>query len=313
MTIELISTGDVDDAAARISGHVARTPLLQSSGLSALLGADVTCKPELFQPSGSFKVRGAFNTALTLSEEQKARGLFAFSAGNHAMAVAHVARQLELPVTVCMPAGAVQFKVDAVRNMGARVELVDGDLVGFALELCEKLGSTLIHPFDDPRIVAATATIGREIIADGGPIDTVIVPVGGGGLISGTATGVRMSSPTTRVIGVEPEASDVVTQSRAAGQPVSLSRSSIADGLAAPITGAINLLHIEEYVDEIVRVSEDELADAWRKTIDHGKFAIEPAAGAGVAAVLSGRITLRPEERVTLVLSGGNADFGKLP
>jgi len=248
-----------------------------------------------------------------MSEEERSLGLIAMSAGNHAMAVAHVARHMGVPATVCMPATAVQFKIDAVRALGATLELVEGDLVARTNELRDELGASYVHPFDHAAVVAGTATIGREIMADDPDTTVVIVPVGGGGLISGVATGVKSVAPHVRVVGVEPEEADVVAQSRAAGGPISLSGArSIADGLAAPITGQINLDHIEANVDELVHVSEDDLHGAWGVVVRQGKFAVEPAAAAGVAGVLAGKIALTAADKVCLVLSGGNADFSLL-
>ncbi|MDG2262406.1 MAG: pyridoxal-phosphate dependent enzyme [Actinomycetota bacterium] len=309
----LIGDSSIDAAAAAIAPHVQRTPTVRSVGLSETLEANITAKLELLQPTGSFKVRGAFNTVLAMSAEERSRGLISMSAGNHALAVAHVARHVGVPATVCMPATAVQFKIDAVRALGANLELVEGDLVARTNELRDELGASYVHPFDHAAVVAGTATIGREIMVDDPDTSVVIVPVGGGGLISGVATGVKSLAPHVRVIGVEPEAADVVSQSRDAGEPISLSGArSIADGLAAPITGQINLDHINTNVDELVRVSEDALHTAWGVVVRQGKFAAEPAAAAGVASVLAGTITLTATDKVCIVLSGGNADFSLL-
>lgn len=308
----LISDQAIDDAVQAVAPHVLHTPLVPSPGLSAALGSKVFAKCELLQPTGSFKVRGVFNKAQNLTDEEKSRGLIAFSAGNHAMAVAHVGVGLGLPVTVCMPAGAVQFKVDAVGAMGARLELVDGDLVAHAMKLRDELGATLVHPFDDPAVVAGTATIGREIIDQLPDVDTVLVPVGGGGLISGVATAVKRANPNVRVIGVEPNSADVITQSRAAGKPVQIAPKSLADGLAAPVVGEINLAHVDAYVDEIVVVDEDTIHSAWRELVDLSKLAVEPAPAVLVAAIRAGAVVVEPNERVCMIMTGGNADFDKL-
>ena len=238
---ELVDDATIDDATARIAPHVMRSPLFRSAGLSDDVGVDVFVKAELFQPTGSFKLRGVFNKALTLSDDENERGLIAFSAGNHAMAVAHVGAGLGVPVTVCMPAGAVRFKVDAVKALGANLELVDGDLVAHAMRRQEQLNATLIHPFDDPAVIAGTATIGRELLADLPDVDIVIVPVGGGSLISGVAAAVKRHNRNAKVIGVEPDTADVVTRSLSAGHPVPHpGPKSLADGLNAPVTGKIN-------------------------------------------------------------------------
>ena len=308
----LVSDDAISAAVEAIAPHLSRTPLVRSHALSAALSTEVFLKCELFQPTGSFKVRGVFNKATTLSEVERTRGLIAFSAGNHAMAVAHVGVGLGLPVTVCMPAGAVQFKVDAVRAMGASLELVDGDLVAHALARQEELGATLVHPFDDPAVVAGTATLGREIMDELPTVNTVLVPLGGGGLISGVAMAVKRANPTVRVIGIEPSSANVISQSRAAGRPVQIAAKSLADGLAAPVTGEINLAHIEEYVDEVVVIDEAEILPAWRQLVDLSKLAAEPAAAISLAAIRTGAVSVRPDERVAMIMSGGNADFATL-
>jgi len=313
MTGSLVSDESIRAARARITPHVVRTPMIESIGLSELLGAKVYCKAEMFQRTGSFKVRGAFNKALSLSESARHRGLITLSAGNHAMAVAHVGAHLGVPVTVCMPAGAVQFKVDAVRSMGATLELVDGNLVEHAMRRVEELGATLIHPFDHPAVIAGHASLGTEIIEDLPNVDTIIVPVGGGGLISGVAIGAKTLKPGVRIVGVEPDGADVVSQSRLAGQLVTQPRpKSLADGLTAPMTGQLLLDHIDALVDEVVVIAEESILPAWRELVSIGKFAGEPAAAAGIAAIRAGAVTLDPGETVCLVLSGGNADFAKL-
>jgi len=308
----LISDVAINDAADAIARHVLRTPLVPSYGLSDALGARVFLKCELFQPTGSFKVRGVFNKAAVLTAEQRERGLIAFSAGNHAMAVAHVGAGLGLPVTVCMPAGAVQFKIDAVRTLGATLDLVDGDLVAAANARQAETGATMVHPFDDPAVVAGTATLGREIMDQLPDVDTVMVPMGGGGLIAGVATAVKRTNPAVRVIGVEPSDANVISASRAAGRPVQIVPASLADGLTAPVTGEINLAHIDEYVDEIVVVDEADVRPAWQELVDLSKLAAEPAAAVSLAAVRSGTVTVEADERVCMIMCGGNADFAAL-
>lgn len=308
----LITDAAINSAVDAIARHVLRTPLVPSYGLSAALNSRIFMKCELFQPTGSFKVRGVFNKAAVLSDEERSRGLMAFSAGNHAMAVAHVGVGLGLPVTVCMPAAAVRFKVDAVRAMGAELVLVEGDLVAAAMEHQQKSGATMVHPFDDPAVVAGTATIGREIMDQLPDVDTVLVPVGGGGLISGVATAVKRANPEVRVIGIEPSDAGVVTASRAAGHPTQIVPKSLADGLTAPVTGEINLAHIDEYVDEIVVVDEAAVHPSWQELVDLSKLAAEPAAAVSLAAIRTGAVTIAPDERVCMIMCGGNADFANL-
>ena len=290
-----------------------RTPLLPSVGLSRELGAQVTLKPELLQPTGSFKVRGAFNKALTLSPAERTAGTIAFSAGNHALAVAYAGVSLGLPVTVCMPAGAVGFKIDAVRALGASLELVEGDLVAHVMRRREELGATLIHPFDDPAVVAGTATIGREITADLPAVDTVVVPVGGGGLISGIAAAVKRHDPSIRVVGVEPDSADVVSRSLAAARPVPHpGPASLADGSLppspAPSTWPTSAsTSMRSFASPSRRSSRP-----GERSSDLTKLAAEPAAAVSLAAIRSGAVSVAGGERVCLVMSGGNADFSRL-
>lgn len=306
----LISDSDIDGATARIAPHVLRTPLVRSHGLSEAVGRDTYLKCELFQPTGSFKVRGVFNKAQDLPRDTRERGIIAFSAGNHAMAAAHVGVGLGLPVTVCMPAGAVQFKVDAVRSMGADLELVDGDLVAHVMARRDELGAELVHPFDDPAVVAGTATIGREIVADLPDVDVVLVPVGGGGLISGVATAIKRHNPNIRVIGIEPDSADVIRQSRKAGHPVTLDHpKTLADGLGAPITGEINLAHIDAYVDEMVTVPEAAIRPAWQRFLQTTKLAAEPSPAVCLAALELGVVPIPEGKKLAIVVSGGNADL----
>ena len=305
----LVTEAAIDAAANTIRDSVLRTPLFRSPSLSDLLSADVHLKCELFQPTGSFKVRGVFNKLSTLSAQEKQAGVIAFSAGNHAMAVAYAARQAGVNVTICMPAVAVEFKVQAVRDLGAQLELVEGDLVARVMAIREERGLTLIHPFDDPAVVAGAATCGREVIEDLPNVSTVLVPIGGGGLISGVAVGIRRANPGCRIIGIEPSSADVVTRSLLAGLPTAFSGSkSIADGLTAPITGAVNLAHIRTFVDEVVTVDEEDIAAAFGIVVRQGKLAIEPAAGVTVAAVMSGAVSLQPGETTCLIMCGGNTD-----
>jgi threonine dehydratase len=296
-------------AAARIEGRVVRTRLSPAPALSRRLGADVWLKRELDQPTGSFKVRGVFNAVLSMPDDQLRRGLLAFSAGNHAAAVAFVGGQVGVPVTVCMPARAVPRKIEATRALGAEIVLVESDLVGTALRLAEERGLTLLHPFDDPAIVAGHASAGLEIAADLPDVDLVVVPVGGGGLISGVAVGVRALCPSARVVGVEPDGADVVSRSLAAGTPQTQpAPQTIADGLTAPITGDVPFTHIMSLVDSVVRVSDDAILDALRILLHEESVPAEPAGAAGVAGVLTGAIPVPAASRVVFVISGGNVD-----
>ena len=307
MNVTLTTLDDARAAADRVGDRVVRTPLTPAPVISERLGTPVWLKRELDQRTGSFKVRGVFNAALSMPPSALGAGLLGFSAGNHAMAVAHVGATLGAPVTVCMPAHAVPRKIEATRALGAEVVLVESDLVGTAYRLVAERGLTLLHPFDDPAVVAGHAGVGLELVADLPDVDLVLVPVGGGGLISGVATAVKRLAPAARVIGVEPETSDVVSLSLAAGRPETLAAPrSIADGLTAPITGEVPFAHIQSLVDDVVRVSDDAILSALRTLVRDEGINAEPAAAAGLAALQSGVVTVPPGAKVVLVISGSN-------
>lgn len=303
----------IEAARARTAGHIIRTPLIFSPGLSDLLQTQIYCKPELFQPTGSYKVRGVFNMALGLSDDQKRRGLISFSAGNLAMAVAFAGRGAGVEVTVCMPEAAVPFKVDAVRKMGANLELVTGSLVEHVMRRQAELGATMIHPFESRELADGYGAIGIEILEDLVDVDTVLIPMGGGGLIGGVAAALKLLRPKVRVIGIEPENADVVRRSLAAGGPVAHPQAkSMADGLAAPVTSQRLIDLVRIFVDETVVVSESDIGRAWSDLVSIGKFAGEPSAAVGIAAIQAGVVTVRPSEKVCLLISGGNANFANL-
>jgi threonine dehydratase len=294
-------------AAALIAGRVERTALVPAPVLSERLGASIWLKRELDQPTGSFKVRGAFHAALAMPAEALGQGLAAFSAGNHAMAVAHVGATLGVPVLVCMPAHAVPRKIEMTRGLGAEVVLVENDLVGTCLRLAAERGLTLLHPFDDANVVAGHASAGLEIVEDLPAPDLVVVPVGGGGLISGIAAGVKQLVPSARIVGVEPTGADVVTRSLAAGSPqVQGGPKSIADGLTAPITGEVPFAHIKSFVDGVVTVPDESIVEATAMLVRDEGVPAEPAAAAGLAALRDGLVKINPGETVVLVISGGN-------
>jgi threonine dehydratase len=307
MTVALTTLEQARAAAERVGDRVVRTPTTPSTVLSDRFGATVWLKRELQQRTGSFKVRGVFNAALSMPSAALRAGLLAFSAGNHAMAVAHVGATLGVPVTVCMPAHAVVRKIEATRALGADVVLVESDLVGTAHRLAAERGLTLLHPFDDPAVVAGHAGVGLELVADVPDLDLVLVPVGGGGLISGVATAVKRLVPGARVVGIEPETSDVVSLSLAAGSPQTLAAPrSIADGLTAPITGDVPFAHIQSFVDDVVRVTDDAIVAALGTLVRDEGVPAEPAAAAGLAALESGLVPVRSGATVALVVSGGN-------
>jgi threonine dehydratase len=302
---------DIRLAAQELQGRIHRPPMVGSSVLNERFGADLVLKAELFQKTGSFKVRGLLTKLLRLSPEERERGVITVSAGNAAGALAWAARDAGVPATVVMATTAVQAKVDAARGYGATVELVEGDLMGQYERIRDERKLTGVHPFDDEDVITGHGSLGLELLEDRPDLDTVLVPVGGGGLISGVALAVKLVKPEIRVIGIEPEQADVVSRSLAAGEPQKLPTArSIADGLAAPVCGTRNFPLIQQYVDEVVRVSEDALLEATRFVMSRTKLALEPAAAAPFAAMLEGSI--RPAGVTASVVSGGNLDVSKL-
>jgi threonine dehydratase len=304
----LVTGEDIAAAAGRLAGRIVRTPVLRCPRLSDDLGLDIQVKAENLQHSGSFKARGAQNALLARAERgQRPAGVATFSAGNHAAATALAGRALGLPVAVCMPPGAVDVKVAAARRYHAEVIFTD-DLVGTCQALAAERGYALLHPFDDVDVIAGAGTVGAELAADAGPLDLVLVPVGGGGLISGVATAVKAASPTTRVVGVEPATANAVNHGRRHGALVALPQRpvSLADGLTAPYAGEHTLAHIAAYVDDVVEVPEQAIAQAWWELLDTTKLLVEPSAAVGLAALRTGQVDTVPNARVALVLSGGN-------
>jgi threonine dehydratase len=311
----MIDIHQVRAAQRQLQGRVQRTPLLGSRTLGARTGATVLLKVEALQRTGSFKVRGVLNRLAHLTPDERARGLVTVSAGNHAQAVAYGASLERVRAIVVMPEHASRAKVDASREYGAEVVLHGDVFDAFAHmeHLRELHGYTMVHPFDDVHVVAGQGTVGAEICEDAPDIDVVVVPVGGGGLISGVATAVRALRPHARIIGVEPAGAPAVRAALDAGAPVRLERvDTIADGLGAPATGPIVLEHIRALVDDVVLVSDEAIADALRFILERCKLLVEPAGAAAVAALLAGAVALPRGARVAAILSGGNIDMQRL-
>ena len=294
-----IDREDVERARDVIAGRLHRTPTLSCSSLAP----DAFLKAELLQKTGSFKPRGVLTKLASLSAEEKARGIIAISAGNHAQAVAWGAAREGLDALVVMWRGASEAKVAATRGYGAAVDLEAADPRG-AFERLEVLlgetGRTLVHPFDDPFTIAGQGTVGLEILEDCPGVETIVVPIGGGGLISGVALAAAGSA---RVIGVEPELSTALHSALAAGERVEVTPTSIADGLNAPHAGRAALTIAREHVEEVVLVSEEEIEEGFRFLYERAKLACEPAGAAAVGAVLAGKVE---GGRTVCIVSGGN-------
>lgn len=294
-----VGRDDVERAARVIAGRLNRTPTLSCR----TLGPDVFLKAELLQRTGSFKPRGVLTKLASLTDEEKQRGVIAISAGNHAQAVAWGAEGEGLDALVVMYQGASEMKVAATRGYGATVDL-EAASPGEAFERLDKLleetGRTLVHPFDDPLIMAGQGTVGLEVLEDVPGVETIVVPIGGGGLIAGIAVA---AAGRARVIGVEPELSTAMHSALASGDRVEVTPSSIADGLNAPHAGRNALAIVREYVEEVVLVTDDEIAEGFRFLYQRAKLACEPAGAAAVAAVLAGKVE---GGRTVCVVSGGN-------
>ena len=303
---------DIRAAALRIRPLVHRTPLTTATGLGTRAGIRLHVKAELLQRTGSFKVRGALNAVLSMPEADRAKGLVTMSAGNHAAALAHAAAMVGTNAVVVMPAGANPGKIAATESYGGEVVLTEGPLIDALNELRERTGRTLVHPFDDPAVIAGNGTVGLEIIEDLPDADVLVVQAGGGGMLAGSATIAKAMNPKIRVYGVEPEHADAVSLGLAAGHPVPLKPVSVADALCAPFTGTYVIPLVQQHVDAVVHVSDEQILDALRLTIERTKYAVEPAAVVGVAALLNGLIPVAPGESVAVVASGGNVDAATL-
>ena len=305
----MISIEDVERAARTIAGRVHRTPLDRSHTLSEIVGADALLKQELFQRTGSFKVRGALNRLEELTTDERSNGVISISAGNHAQAVAWAAREAGLDALVVMWRGADEAKVAATLGYGAAVDQHAADPTEAFARLAElhvETGRTLVHPFDDDAVIAGQGTVGLEILEDCPAADVVVVPVGGGGLVSGIATAVKARRPAARVIAVEPERSTALHDGLAAGHSVPVVPASAADALSAPYAGETCIRICLELGVESVLVSEDELFEAFRWLYARTKLAAELGAAAAAAALLSWKVGVAAGETAVAVVSGGN-------
>ena len=303
-----LSLADIRAAADRIAPYVLKTPTLSGESLA---GPGVWLKAENLQRTNSFKVRGAVNAVLQLTPEQRQRGVITLSAGNHGQALAYAAQAFQIPCVVVIREDAPLTKLQAIRRYGAEIVLVP--LTEWQHRLVmeqQRRNLHLVHPFDDPAVAAGQGTVALEILDAVPDLRTVIVPVGGGGLIAGIAVAIKSQRPSVRIIGVEPEGAPVVNESLAAGHPVVSSRlDSIADGLGAPYTRPFNLGLIQRYVDQMRLVTDDAILDALKAIAQQSKLVVEPAGAAAVAALLADAEIERP---VAVVLTGGNVDMDRL-
>ena len=309
-----LTLADVEAAAQRIEGVAHRTPVLTSRTIDALVGARVFLKCENFQRIGAFKFRGAYNAVCRLTTDQLTRGVAAYSSGNHAQAVALAARLAGTKAVILMPEDAPESKMTATRGYGAEVVTYDRyteDRAAIAHALAEERGLALIPPYDHPDVMAGQGTVATELIDEVGPLDALLVPVGGGGLMAGCATAATMLSPGIRMIGVEPRNGDDTARSLAAGERVGIPvPRTIADGQAISIPGELTFAVNQRLVDGIALVGDDEIRAAMAFAFERLKIVVEPSGATALAALLSGRIEDLPE-RVGVVISGGNVGLDR--
>lgn len=307
-----ITYGDVVAAHDRIREAAHRTPVLTSRTADAMTGASLFFKAENFQRMGAFKFRGAFNAISQFTAEQKRGGVLAFSSGNHAQAIALSARELGVPAVILMPQDAPQMKIDATRGYGAEVILFDRykeDREALAKQLSQARGMTLIPPYDHPHVMAGQGTATKELIEDAGELDTLVVCLGGGGLLSGSAIAARALNPNIEIFGVEPEAGNDGQQSFRSGEIVHIETPhTIADGAQTQHLGEYTFPVIRSLVDDILTVTDDELVQTMKFFASRMKIVVEPTGCLAATAVLQGKVEVRGK-RVGILLSGGNVDM----
>lgn len=306
---------DFQEVRDRIAPHIKHTPLLSSRQLSELTGHEVRLKAELFQNVGSYKIRGPLNKFALMSEEQKRRGVVCSSAGNHAQGVALAAKIHGIRAVVCMATNATPSKIAATRGYGAEVVLhgtIWDEANEKAKELVRDEGLTYVHPFDDEQLIAGQGTLGLEIVQDWPDVDAVVVPIGGGGLISGVSMAVKSHNPMIRVIGVESSDGPAMKKSVEAGELQTIECNTIIDGLRVRRVGGINFSVVQRFVDEIVALPDKEIFEAMIWIMERCKLVVEGAAAAGVGALMQDLVKLPKGSKVAVVLSGGNLNLDQL-
>lgn len=310
---ELVALTEIRAAARRLAGITVRTPLVRYAAADD--NAPLLVKPESLQPIGAFKLRGAYAAVSVLAEEDRARGVVTHSSGNHAQAVAYAARSLGIRAVIVAPDYAPAAKLDGARELGAELVLVDGargEVATRCAELAAEEGYVVVPPYDDRHVITGQGTVGLEILEDAPSVDVVLVPVSGGGLISGVSAAVNELRPEARVIGVEPELAADAQESLRGGTrvewPAESTRRTSADGLRVAQVGALTFPHLQRYVDDIVTVTEAEIAEAMRRLVRHTRLVAEPSGAVATAAYLFHRRELPPGRTHVAVLSGGNLD-----
>jgi threonine dehydratase len=311
-----VTIANIQAAAARLKGLAVETPLLESPALNARLGGRVFLKPETLQRAGAFKFRGAYNRLSQLSDAEKARGVVAFSSGNHAQGVALAAKLLSVPALIVMPSDSPSVKVEGTRSFGADIRFYDRfteDRVAIADQIAAERGCVVVPSYDDPHIIAGQGTVGLEIVAQAAalnaPLDTLICCVGGGGLIAGTSTAVKALSPATEIWGVEPAGFDETRRSLESGRRETIDKDarSICDALLTPVPGDLTWPINQKTLTGAVAVTDAEVAEAMRYAFSTLKLVVEPGGCVALTAALTGKIDVAGKT-VAIVLSGGNVD-----
>lgn len=312
-----VTLSDIEAAAGRLAGHAVETPLIESAALNERLGRRVLIKPETLQRVGAFKFRGAYNRLAQLSPQQAKQGVVAYSSGNHAQGVALAARLLGMPALILMPSDAPSVKIEATRGYGAQVQLYDRlteSREALAATVAAERGAVIVPSFDDPDIIAGQGTIGLELVHQasvrGAALDVVVAPIGGGGLMAGLSTAVKALSPTTAIIGVEPEGFDDTLRSLQKGERINIKPTtrSLCDALESPAPGELTFPILQQTVADVAVVTEAEVAEAMRYAFSVLKLVVEPGGAVGLAALLAGKVKSWGEGVTGLVLSGGNVD-----
>lgn len=316
MTTDLLehpTLKDILEARERLKPHIRHTPLLRAEKIETRVGCQIYLKPETLQITGAFKIRGALNKSLSLPRETIANGIIATSSGNHAQGLAYAARMLGVKAILVVPVTTPKIKIENTKALGAEVILFDGDTAARwkrVYEIAAENHYAVVHAFEDPLVMAGQGTIGCEILEDLADVDTVIIPMGGGGLISGIATAIKELKPSVRVVGAEPALTPKYFHSRINKERTSLPlKNTIADGLRISVPGQNPYPIIEKYVDEIVLVEDEHIIEGMRSLAKDAKLIAEPAASIGIGALLAGSVKLRPDEKVCVVLTGGNWDL----
>ena len=309
----MINIADIRKAYSNISSNIHRTPISTSTYLSQKFNSNFFFKQELFQKTGSFKIRGVLNKLSSLSSDQLKKGVISLSSGNHAQAVAYGSKIYNISSTIVMPTYSTKSKIEATKGYGAKVIITDEDLISVVNEIQKETNATLIHPFDDDYIIAGQGTLGLEITEDMPDIDHIFTAIGGGGLISGICIAMKAHNPKIKIIGIEPEGADGMRQSLEKRKPVTLdSINTIADGLSAPFIGKRNFEIVQKHIDQLITVSDKEIIESMWLIFERTKLFVEPSAAAGLAPILFDKYKLPINSKAMFILCGGNIDKEKL-